>query len=147
MESLYPTIYPTTLLRAAVGGIVAALVLVLVTFLIADAASGPLLATQPGASSAEEIVVGQALGATIVGGLVGVGLALLVRRFDEPRRVFTSMCVAALVLYGVIALIAAETALTGYWLNVMHVAAAVPIVGMLAHWLPERGTAPAPALI
>ncbi len=126
---------PISLIRAAAIGIVVALVLVLITFLIADWASGPLRAAQFGGSEVEEIPVIGALIATVIGGLVGVGLAFVAKRFSDPEQVFLTVAAIGLVLYGIMALVAADDWRTGYWLNVLHIAAAVPIVGWLREWL------------
>jgi len=42
----------------------------------------------------------------------------------------------ALVMYGTVPFTAAEETTTAVWLNVMHVLAALPIVGLLARQLP-----------
>lgn len=126
-----------SLLRSAALGIVAALVAVVIVYLIADAASGPLIAAQPG-SDAAEIPLGGAMFSTVVGGLVGTAIAFLSDRTSRPVEIFVGICVVALVLYGLVALSAAEDTATGIWLNVMHIAAAVPIVGLLAQWLRGR---------
>ena len=127
-----------SLLRSAIVGIVAAVIAVVVVFLIADAASGPLLATQPGGDVAEEVPLGAAIFGTIVGGVFGTALAYLSGRTPRPVEVFVGICVVALVLYGLFALSAADDTATGIWLNVMHIAAAIPIVGLLARWLQGR---------
>ncbi len=132
---------PDSLLRSAGIGIVAALVAVVIVFLIADAASGPLLVTQPGADAAEEAPLAGAIVGVIFGGIVGTGLAVLARRLPRSMETFVGICLVGLVLYGVFALSASEAVATGIWLNVMHVVAAVPIVGLLARWV---GAAPAP---
>lgn len=121
---------------------VAAVVAVVVVFLIADAASGPLLAEQPGGDGVEEVPLGGAVFGTVIGGLVGTGLAVLASRTSRSVELFAGICVVALVLYGLFALSAADDTTTGIWLNVMHIAAAVPIVGLLARWLRERQSSP-----
>ena len=127
-----------SLLRSAVAGMVVAVIAVVVVYVIADAASGPLLATPPGGDSAEEIPLGAAIVATVIGGLVGIGVAFLSGRTSRPVEIFVGICLAALVLYGLFALSAADSTTTGIWLNVMHVSAAVPIVTLLARWLRGR---------
>lgn len=127
-----------SLLRSAAMGIVAAVVGVVVVYLIADAASGPLLTTQPGADSAQEVPLAGAIAFTVIGGLVGAGIAYLSARTSRPVEIFVGICVVGLVLYGLLALTAAEETATGIWLNVMHIAAAIPIVGLLARWLRGR---------
>lgn len=126
-----------SLLRSAATGIVAAIVAVVVVYFIADAASGPLMATGPDGEMAEVPVAG-AMIATIIGGLVGVLIAFLVRNLSRAVEIFVGICIVALVLYGVFAIAQADSLATGVWLNVMHIAAAVPIVGLLARWLDVR---------
>lgn len=132
-----------SLVRSAAIGIVMAVVVVVVVFLIADAASGPLLAEQPGGDGAEEVPLGGAVFGTVIGGLVGTGLAFLVARVSRSVEVFVGICVVGLVLYGLFALSAADDTATGIWLNVMHLGAAIPIVGLLTRWLRERQPVPA----
>ncbi len=134
-----------TVAKAGAVGIAVAVVLVLVTYLVADAASGPLLVTQPGGDTPEEVPLGGALVFTAIGGAVGIVLALVANRWRRPRTTFVAIAVAALVLYGIMPFTAAEEASTAIWLNVMHVAAAVPIVGLLARTLPaERASSTGP---
>ena len=129
--------------KAAGLGTTAALVLVVITYLIADAASGPLLVTQPGGDNAEEVAVGAVVAFTVLGGVVGLGLALVVSRRSWPASMFAAVCAAALLLYGVVPFTAAEQTSTAIWLNAMHVAAAVPIVGLLARSLADERNQPA----
>ena len=125
-----------SLLKAGGIGIGIALVLVAVAHVAADAMSGPLLVTPPGGDAVEEVTIGLALMTTVVGGVVGIGLALVAQRFGRPKATFVAVCVVALVLYGAMPFTAAEETTTAVWLNVMHVAAALPIVGLLARELP-----------
>ena len=56
-----------------------------------------------------------------------------------PTRItFVVICVVGLVLYGIVPFTAAEETATAVWLNLMHLAVALPIVGGLAvRYLPE----------
>ena len=126
-----------SIVKAGAIGTGVAVILVLVTLFIADAASGPLLVTTPGADAPEEVPIGGAAIFTILGGLVGIALATGLLRVASPRRIFLIVCVVGLVLYGISPFTAAEEVSTALWLNVAHVAAAIPIVGMLARVLPE----------
>lgn len=117
-----------------------AVILVVITLFIADAVSGPLLVETPGADAPEEVPIGGAVIFTILGGLVGIALAIGLLRAATPRRIFLIVCVVGLVLYGIMPFTAAEEVGTAIWLNVMHVVAAVPIVGMLARELPDVRT-------
>lgn len=129
--------------RAGGLGTGIALGVVLVVYLIADAASGPLLVTQPGSDAADEVTLGAVLTFTVLGGVVGLGLALVVHRRRWSPSTFVAVCVAALVLYGIMPFVAAEQTSTAIWLNAMHLAAAVPIVGLLARSLADREQEPA----
>ena len=124
-----------SLLRNAGVGIVAAVGAVVITFFIADIISGPLMATQPGADGAQEVPLAGAAISTLIGGVVGTVLAFMTSRTARATLLFLAICVVGLVLYGLLAWSAAETTSTGVWLNVMHLAAAVPIVGKLTQWL------------
>lgn len=130
----------TPLLRAGSIGIGMALVLVAIVFFIADSASGPLLVSIPGSETPEEVPIGAALFFTVLGGFIGIGLAWSSGRLRRPRSSFVIICVVALVLYGIQPFTAAEETAAAIWLNVMHVAAAIPIVGMLAATLPAERT-------
>ena len=121
------------MVKTAGIGIVAAVIGVVITFLIADAISGPLLVTPAGSDTPEETTVFLAAIFTVVGGIVGLGLAVLCRRFlSNPAAAFVGICVVGLILYGILPFAAAEEVATAVWLNVMHLVAAVPIVGGLA---------------
>lgn len=121
------------MLKAALFGIVGALVAVAIAVILGDGISGPLILTSPGADAPEELALGAALFATVIGGIAGVGLAALCRRFlDSPAPAFVGICIAGLVGYGIFSFTASEAVATGVWLNVMHIAAAIPIVGLLA---------------
>ena len=103
--------------KAARFGTTVALGLVLTTYLVADAASGPLLITQPGSDNAEEVALGAVLAFTVLGGAVGLGLALVVNRRRWPPSTFIAVCAAALALYGIVPFPVAEQTSTAIWLN------------------------------
>ncbi len=123
------------LARSAAVGIVGALVLVAIVFFIADAVSGPLMVTAVGADAPEELPLGGALFATVIGGLAGIVIAAVASRFDRGPTIFLIVCVVGLVLYGFLPFGATDDNSTAWWLNAMHIAAAVPIVGSLYRWL------------
>ncbi|MEM7273075.1 MAG: DUF6069 family protein [Actinomycetota bacterium] len=127
-----------SLLRSAGTGIVAAVIAVIIVYLIGDAVSGPLLAESPGTDGPEEVPLFGAAFSTVVGGIFGTVLALILSRLPRSVELFTGICVVILVLYGIFAFGAADDAATGVWLNLMHLAAAIPIVGSLAGWLRSR---------
>ncbi len=126
----------TTVLRPAGMAILVALVLAAITFFIADAISGPLTLEPSGDAAAEEVTIGATVVAAIVGSLLGVGLALLSRLATRPQTVFLTICVVGLVGSGIMLFGQAEQASTAVWLNLMHLAVAVPVVGSLWRWLP-----------
>jgi cation transporter-like permease len=70
-----------SLVRTGGMAIVAALVFVAIAFLIADAATGGLWVTPMGGETPEETPLGVALFMTLMGGVVGTGLAFAARRF------------------------------------------------------------------
>ena len=126
-----------TLLRSAGRGLAGALLFVTVVWVVADASSGPLLAEDPDGVLAEVPLAG-ALIATVIGGVIGALLAYVLRsRPGAPRR-FINICATLLVLYGVFAFVQAEDLVTGIWLNVMHLAAAAPIIDQMTRWLRAR---------
>jgi hypothetical protein len=131
------------LAKAAGLGTTVALGLVLVTYLIADAAGGPLLITQPGSDNIEEVALGAVVLFTVLGGVVGLGLALVVNRRGWPPSTFIAVCAAALALYAIVPFTAAEQTSTAIWLNAMHLAAAAPIIGLLARSLADERNLPA----
>lgn len=121
------------MLKATLFGTLAALVAVVIALLIGDAVSGPLLVTSPGADAPEELEIGAALMATVVGAFAGLGLAALCRRLlANGAAVFVGICVVGLIGYGIFSFSASEEVATGVWLNVMHIVAAIPIVGALS---------------
>lgn len=135
-----------TISRAGVFGVAAALVAVAVVFFVAKA-SGDRLSVSPefGSGPPEELGLFVALMATVSGGLVGMAFAWLARRFTpRPMLAFLIMCAVGLVGYGIVAFVRSETTSTALWLNGMHLAAAIPIVGLLAYALrtpsPRRRT-------
>jgi hypothetical protein len=124
-------------MQSAGIGIVVAIVAVIITYFIGDAVSGPLRALGPDGEMADVPLAGGIIG-TVLGGLVGTLIAFLLRNRGNGVNIFLGICAVALVLYGLYAISAADTLTTGIWLNVMHIAAAVPIVGSLMQWMNSR---------
>lgn len=115
-------------LFGTIGGVVA----VAVFFFIADGVSGPLMATPPGSDLPEEVALSNSLVSTVLGAVVGLGLFAAIARFAaRPVVPFLAICAVGLVLFGVITVDAAETTSAAVWLNILHVVAAIPIVGAL----------------
>ena len=121
--------------RSGLGrtGILATLValgLVALVFLIADASSDGLVVEMPGSGDRQAVGFGDIIVPVVLGGVAGTVLAWIAGRFvPRPRATFAAICVAGLVVYGIVPFAAAEEPATGVWLNVMHLAAALPIVG------------------
>jgi len=124
------------MLKAAILGVIGAVVAVAITLLIADAVSGPLLVTAAGADVAEEAPLAGAIMFTVLGGVIGLGIAALAKRFlGNPVPAFLGICIVGLIVFGIFPFTAAEETATAIWLNVMHVVAAIPIVGLLTQAL------------
>lgn len=120
------------MLKAGILGTIAAVVAVVITFFIADAASGPMLVTAAGSDVAEEAPMVGAIMFTVLGGVIGLAIAALTKRFlGNPVPAFLGICLVGLIVFGIFPFTAAEETATAIWLNVMHVVAAIPIVGML----------------
>lgn len=139
---------PNGVVPAAAVGTAVALVAVAIVYGVARAFDANLEVRGPGVDTAETVPLVNALVVTALGGVVGLLLALAARRFTPwPRLAFVGVCLVLLVLDGITPFTASDRVSTGLWLNVMHLAAAVPIVGSLARALPERrvaGPVPAP---
>lgn len=124
------------MLKAAILGVIGAVVAVAITLLIADAVSGPLLVTAAGTDVAEEAPLAGAIMFTVLGGVIGLGIAALAKRFlGNPVPAFLGICIVGLIVFGIFPFTAAEETATAIWLNVMHVVAAIPIVGLLTQAL------------
>ena len=126
-----------TLLKATGTGIVGAVVFVTLVFVAADASSGPLLVESPDGELAQVAFAG-AIVFTILGGIVGAGIARVLRGRARAERRFLNICAGFLIVYGAYAFNQAVDLTTGVWLNVMHLAAAAPIVDQLRRWLRGR---------
>lgn len=130
------------MLKSTLIGTVVAVIGVTAAVFIADAISGPLMVTSPGAAGPEELAVGAAISGTVFGGIAGLILAALCARFLGTRATsaFLVICFVGLIAYGTFSFSASEQVATGAWLNVMHVIAAIPIVGLLTRELNNRST-------
>ena len=131
------------MLKSTLIGTIAAVIGVVLTLFIADAVSGPLMVTPPGSDAPEELLLDAAIPATVIGGLAGLGLAAACARLlgAKAATAFLAICAFGLVAYGVLSFTAAEELATGVWLNVMHVVAAIPIVGLLHRQIVTSGKA------
>ncbi len=128
----------TDIIRNGFVGTVIGAVFVSIVFFIGDAMSGPFVVTPPGQSDTVTLGVGNVVVATIMGGVVGTILAIVSSFLPRPRTIFRGLCLVGLLGYAIPPFMSSELFSTGVWLNVMHLGAAVPIVGRLAPGLPER---------
>lgn len=117
-------------------GLVIAIVAALVVFFIAQAAGDDLLVQPPGQAE-QSVEVPFVIAATVFGAIGALLAALLIRLTPRPRITFVVVAVVALLLSFIQPFTAADTA-TALWLNLMHVAVAVPLIWFLANALPER---------
>lgn len=124
------------MLKAGILGTIGAVIAVAITYFIADAASGPLLVTQNDLT--EEAPLAGALLFTALGGVLGLGIAALAKRFlGNPVPAFLGICLVGLIAFAIFPFTVAEETATAIWLNVMHIAAAIPIVGLLTQSLQQ----------
>lgn len=123
---------PSSFLRSAATGILIAAVLVTVVWVIARLVGDDLRAQTPGAEAEAKLPFYLPAITTIILGTIATGIALLFRRRGWSSRIFYGIAVAFLIVYGVVALGAADATSTGIWLNVMHLVAAAAIVPPLA---------------
>lgn len=111
-----------------------AVALAALTFVVANKVAGSLVVTGTG-----EVTLGNVIGFTFFGGIVGAVLAHLIRRFARrPRITFFAVALIALAGYAVVPFTAAENLATAIWLNVLHVVVAIPVVGVLARYVPRQ---------
>ncbi len=134
MNTKTPRLVPT-----AIAATAAALAAVAITYGVARAFDADLRVTSPGADAPAEVTLADALLVTGLGGVIGLVLAALARRFTRrPALVFLGVCAVLLVLDGITPFTSSDSTSTGIWLNLMHLAAAIPIVGGLYRALPTR---------
>lgn len=87
-----------------------------------------------------EVTLPNVIGFTIFGATVGAVVAHLIGHFGRrPRMAFLAVALIALAGYAVVPFTAAESAQTAIWLNILHLVVAIPVVGMLARYLPGSG--------
>lgn len=122
----------------AVGG--GAVVVALVY--AAAKATGDSLVTRPefGSGAAEPLELVEAILVTLFLGLVIGPLAAWIgrRQLRSPRNGFLAFSAVGLGVYGIIAFVRADAFSTAIWFNVMHLGAAIPIVGSINRALPLR---------
>ena len=121
-------------------GTALAILLVSAAYLLANSAGDPLTVEGLGV-----VTLANILGLTLFGATVGAVLAYLFGRFARsPRMTFRAVTVIALAGYAVVPFTAAESVQTAIWLNVFHVVVAIPVIGMLARYLPGSRTSTEP---
>ena len=115
---------------ALAGGVIAAVANSIV-LLIAQAAVGPLMVTVPGMPE-QAISIGAIFFSCILPAFIAAGLLWALGRFTQrPIRTFTIIAVVALVLSFASPFTAQMTGGTRVVLEIMHVIAAVAIIGAL----------------
>jgi hypothetical protein len=125
------------LVRGGIGSTLVALGAVAGAWLLATAVTGGLVVDL--GAGPQKVGVLAVVGATLVGGGVGIGLAALTRRFSRrPRRAFLVVCVLALAGYAIVPFVAAESLSVAIWLNVLHLVVGVVVSGRLAQLLPGK---------
>lgn len=109
-------------------------------YLIAQEFADPLIV-----SGAGEVTLDNVTGFTVFGAMIGAALAVAIGRYTrKPRPMFFAVTMIALAGYAVVPFTAAESIETALWLNLLHLVVAVPVIGMLARWLPrDRASAEA----
>ena len=133
--------------KASAAGIALAIVFVLLTYSVARITGDPLTVSPPGATEPEQVTPVTSVVATVIGGLVGLAIAALSRHSKRAKRTFLIVCGIGLFLMTFSPFAQAEQTSTAVWLNVMHLAAAAPIIGLLATPLSDAAhqTTPTPA--
>ena len=120
------------ILTAGAIGIVVGAVLAVIVQLIAQAADVDFIVDPPGGGT-EEVTIAQTIPAVIVGGVILTALALVFRNMGaRGLRIFLGVATVLLVLSFISPFSAAEKTETAVSLSLMHVAAAIGIVGALA---------------
>lgn len=123
----------TRLSKLWAAGTGIALLLVASAYLVAQELADPLAVAGAGG-----VTLGYLTGFTIVGATVVAALAAAFGRFSRrPRLTFLAAAMIAVAGYAVVPVSTAETISTALWLILSHLVVAVPVIGMLARWLPE----------
>lgn len=123
------------LLRPAALGTAVAIVGVLAVYLLARATGDPLQVVMAGVAT--EVPIGAAVLFTVLGGLVGLGLAMVTQRLRRPRTAFLAITGVGLLL-SLFPSFSAAPAGTALWLDAMHLVAAAGILPFLARALPRE---------
>jgi peptidoglycan/LPS O-acetylase OafA/YrhL len=124
-------------LRSAVIAIVGAGALNTVIALIAKAIDVPMQVKGFGADVREDIPVFAYFVSTVFASVLGIGLALLMKRFGQTQRKFMIVAGVLAVLTLLSPLFADATTATKVVLEVTHIVAAVIIIPALARLVPS----------
>lgn len=126
----------TRLARLWAAGTGIALLLVASAYLVTHELADPSVIAGGG-----EVTLDIVVGFTILGASVGAVLAVAVGRFSRrPRLTFLAATLIGLAGYGVVPLVTAQSIGTATWLSLLHLVGAVPVIWMLARWLPPDRT-------
>jgi hypothetical protein len=118
---------------AAIAAIIAG-ILNVVVFYVANAVTGPLVVQLPAEMTLEVV---QPLIFTVMLSILGsLIVSFIAMRFANPRRLWVTLTIIGVVLYGVPPFLSAD-ATTAIWFNVMHAVAACFVIPMVAKALPE----------
>ena len=113
-----------------------AVLLVAAAYLGAQEIADPLIVSGTG-----EVTLDDVTGFTLFGATVGAALAVVIGRFSRrPRPTFLAATIIAVAGYAVVPFTAAESIETALWLNLFHLVVAVPVIGLVARWLPPDRT-------
>ena len=118
----------SSFLRTAATGVIAAVVLVTLIWVVARVTGDDVRVQTPGADAPEPMEVYYPAVATIFNGVVGAGIVWLLRKRSSGRMIFLGLAAAVLIFQGMSAFTATDSNGTAIWLNVMHLAAAGALV-------------------
>lgn len=127
-----------SLLVAGAKAIGLAVASVVAAYLVALGLGADLLVAGPDGTTME-VTSGMVFGMTVLGGSIGVALAWVFGRWaPRPRVTFLATTLVALAAYAAVPFAAAEAVATAVWLNVFHVAVAIPVLWVLGGRLPRE---------
>ncbi len=120
------TMFVFGLLTSAVAGVV-------IVFFVAKATGANLKVTPEFSSSApKDLPLEEAIAATLALSILGVFLAWGIGKFlPHPKIIFLVGAIIGMIGYGALAFAKADAIGDALWLNAMHFAAAIPLVGGL----------------
>ena len=119
---------PSSFLRSAATGVLIAVVLVTVVWVVARVTGDDLRVQTPGNDNPEPMAIFFPAVAVIFNGLIGAGIVWLLRNRSNGRIIFLGLVAVILIFQGIQAFTATDSDGTALWLNGMHLAAAAAIV-------------------